>query len=260
MELLADESFHLPMRPNEICINAVKSVMTDLKTPSDSSRQFCCWIITELSSIVHAAISSKCTRINKEVLWPKLYQLQISASFAEQWCSFLTSLQVPREPIFYHHYTGIIFNNLVKESIPNIEEKTACVISLTFEEENAIYYVGSYVLKCLTQGEKDEELLHGFNHLIDTGKGTEFSSDMWIKEINQGGQTNITEEAHQVFLSIEFAIRTHLKSENLHKFNETLGKTVEMLRLLTVMCLTGISIKVGDASADMILKICFKNG
>ena len=55
--------------------------------------------------------------------------------------------------------------------------------------------VAIYVLKCLTVGEKDEELPHGFNHLIDTGKGTKFSSDMWI---NRGGLTNITEEAHQV--------------------------------------------------------------
>ena len=163
LELLADESFHLPTRPNEICINAAKSVIKDLKTPSDSLRQFCCWIITELSSIVHAAISSECTRINKEALWPKLYQLQISTSFAEQWCSYLTSLQIPTEPIFSQHYTGIIFDNLIKESIPNIEEKTACVTSLTFEEENAICYIGGYVLKCLTEGEKDQELLHGFN-------------------------------------------------------------------------------------------------
>lgn len=101
LELLADESFHLPTRPNEICTNGAKSVIIDLKTPSNSSRQFCCWIISKLSSIIQAAISPNCTHINKEVLWPKLYQLQISTTFAEQWCSYLTSIQVPAEPVFY---------------------------------------------------------------------------------------------------------------------------------------------------------------
>ena len=122
LELLADESYHLPTRPNEICTNAAKSVMTDLKLPSESSRQFCCWIISKLCNIVKAAIAPNCTRINKEGLWPKLYQLQISTAFAEQWCSYLTSIQVPAEPVFYQNYTGIIFDNLVKENIPQTEE------------------------------------------------------------------------------------------------------------------------------------------
>ena len=78
-----------------------------------------------------------------------------------------------------------------------------------------------HVTVILTEGEKDKELLHGFNYLIDTScsKGTKSSSDKWIKEINRGGLNNITEEVNQVFLSIEFAIRTHLKLENLYKFN-----------------------------------------
>ena len=122
--------------------------MADLKTP-DSSRQFCCWIISQLSSIIHAAISPNCTCINKEALWLKLYQLQISTSFADKWCSYLMSLQVPAEPVFYQHYTGIIFDNLVKQNIPNVQENDSIVSPLTFEEENDIRYVGGYVLKSL---------------------------------------------------------------------------------------------------------------
>ena len=236
MELLADESFHLPTKPNEICITAAKCVMTDLKTPSDSSREFCCWMITKLNSIIHAAILPNCTRINKEALWPKLYQFQISTGFAEKWCSYLTSLQVPTDPVFYQHYTGIIFDNLVKQNVPSTEEKDMCISPLTFEEENAILYVGGYVLKCLKEGEKDEEFLYGINHLIDTSNKTksDSGSDVWVKEINRGGLTNITEEAHQVFLAIEFSIRKHLKFENLYKFNETSRKTVKIWCLLTV--------------------------
>ena len=76
LKLLADESFHLPTKPNETCTNAAKRVMDDLKTPSESSKLFCCWVISQLISIVHAAISPNCTQVNKEALWPKLYQLQ----------------------------------------------------------------------------------------------------------------------------------------------------------------------------------------
>ena len=44
-------------------------------------------------------------------------------------------------------YTGIIFDNLKKQNIPNIEEMDASVNPLTFEKENAIHYIGGYVLK-----------------------------------------------------------------------------------------------------------------
>ena len=172
---------------------------------------------------------------------------------------------MPAEPVFYQHYTGIIFDNLVKQDIPNTEEKDASVSTLTFEEENAIRYVGGYVLKSLKEREKDEELLHGINHLIDSSNESKSGSesDMWVKEISRGGLTNITEEAHQVFLSIEFAIRTHLKTDNLYEHNETSRKTVENMLFADSdvqfsWCLTGISIEVGDEKADTILEMCIK--
>ena len=45
LELLADESFHLPTKLNEICINAAKCLMKDLQTPSSNSEAFCNWIV-----------------------------------------------------------------------------------------------------------------------------------------------------------------------------------------------------------------------
>ena len=88
---------------------------------------------------------------------------------------------------------------------------------MTFEEENAICYVGGYVLKSLKDVERNEEILYGINYLITNTRESSKSdsgSDVWIKEINGEGLTNITEEAHQVFLSIELAIRTHLRTDN----------------------------------------------
>ena len=190
LELLADESFHLPTKPNEICTNAAKRVMDDLKMPSESSKLFCCWVISQLISIVHPAISSNCTQVNKESLWPKLYQLQTTSSFTEQWCSYLTSLEVPAEPIFYQHFTGIIFDNLIKLNIPAVEKKDIDVNSLTFEEEIAIRYVGGYVLKSLKDVERNEEILHGINYLINNTRESNKSdsgSDVWIKEIIEEG-------------------------------------------------------------------------
>ena len=74
---------------------------------------------------------------------------------------------MPAEPIFYQHFTGIIFDNLIRLNIPAVEKKNTDVNSLTFEEENAIRYVG-YILKSLKDVERNEEILHGINYLINT--------------------------------------------------------------------------------------------
>ena len=89
----------------------------------------------------------------------------MSSDFEEKWTSHLTLIV---EPIFYQHYTRIIFDNLVKEKIPTRRETTVSPTQLTFQEENAIYYVGGYIIKALKEKERDEELLHGMNHLIDS--------------------------------------------------------------------------------------------
>ena len=114
---------------------------------AEESKLFCQWLVTKLSDIVEAAISESC--VNKEALWPKLYQLQVSASFEEKWNSYLMSISVPVEPIFYQHYTRIAFDNLVQQKMPNREQPTLSSSPLTFEEENAIHYVGGYVVKTL---------------------------------------------------------------------------------------------------------------
>ena len=268
MELLADESFQLPTKLNEICINVAKAVMKDLQAPSSSSEIFCNWIVTKLSEIVNKAITPNCTRINKEALWPKLFQLQCTSSFIEQWQTYLTTLQLPAEPVFYQNYTMIIFDSLVNSSIPKrVEASTSSrVNSLSFEEENAIRYMGGYVLKSLKDKQKsDDELLHGLKHLTndDPNSTSTSESEVWVKEISRGRLTHITDEAQQLFVAIEFSIRTNLNLENLYTFNDVSRKTIENLVFADsdvqfYWCLTGVAIEVGDEKADILLDMCIK--
>ena len=123
--------------------------MKDLQTPSSNSEAFCNWIVTKLREIVDKAIAPYCIRIHKEALWPKLYQLQYSLSFIEQWQIYLARLKLPPEPVFYQNYITIIFDSLVSSSIPKRTEASAgsSITSLSFEEENAIRYMSGYVIK-----------------------------------------------------------------------------------------------------------------
>ena len=55
------------------------------------------------------------------------------------------------EAIFFQHCTRILFDNLLKDDFPVHEDKQRKDLdfSLTTEEENAIRYVGGYVIASL---------------------------------------------------------------------------------------------------------------
>ena len=101
-------------------------------------------------------------------------------------------------------------------------------MSFSVEEENIICYVGGYVVATLKKHEVDDEILHGLYHLIERDSDkVKADSATWHQEINRGGLTEITQEAHQLFMGIEASTRRHLTLKNAHKMDETTCCSVE---------------------------------
>lgn len=148
--------------------------------------------------------------------------------------------------------------------MPDKEQPTLSSSPLTFEEENAIHYVGGYVVKTLRDKEADGELLHGMNHLID--KDMESTSEipqsaLWVKETSSGRLIYISQEAQQVFVAIEMSVRTHLRITNAHKLNDTSRHSIKELVFADSdvqfnWCLTGMAIEIGDERAEELLLKC----
>ena len=70
---------------------------------------------------------------------------------------------------------------------------------LTFEEENAVHF-GGYVLRILKEDPMNVNILPLVLKLINTEKdGHVGSSQEWLKSIDRGGLTDITDEAFQCF-------------------------------------------------------------
>jgi len=73
-----------------------------------------------------------------------------------KWESFLTHEDQLKEPIFYQHISDEIFERLIKETVTSPEESEVTEDYdelLTFEEENAVHYVGGYICRTLPQTE-----------------------------------------------------------------------------------------------------------
>jgi len=114
---------------------------------------------------------------------------------------------------------------LLKDEFPvhHDNQHTVSDYSLTMEEENAIRYVGGYVITSLKK-QGDEELLVGLDSFIkkDTCEAVAIpTSAAWVEEINRGGLTRITEEAHQFFVAMEGSIRSYLTLSKAHAMDNT---------------------------------------
>ena len=72
------------------------------------------------------------------------------------------SVGLAEEPLFYQHITDEVFNLLIKQNV-TIPDKESMHEEyedlLTFEEENALRYVGGYILRVLKRQMHDSDVL-----------------------------------------------------------------------------------------------------
>ena len=74
----------------------------------------------------------------------------------------LTSLSIPTLPVFFQLLTRLIFSDLVGKRISNNIVDTSVEAddcTLTTEEENAVRYVGGYIVRALKAKTKDKQIL-----------------------------------------------------------------------------------------------------
>ena len=251
----------------DICLCAAKNIAASLQTLSEQTRIFCDWLNTNLNKIVKSATKSTGC-LNRDKLWTEYYQLQISSVFTDKWKGFLLTIGAPTEDIFFQHCTRIMFDNLLKVKFfvhhAYDNQKKDSDNSFTTEEENAIRYVGGYVIFSLNKQEGDEEILTGLNHFVEKDRNeaaAATTSAAWVEEVDRGGLTRITEEVHQFFVALEGSVRSYLTLSKAHTMDDTTRSRVksEVFADSDVQfnwCLTGIILKVGEDTAEELLEMC----
>ena len=96
-----------------------------------------------ISSFVCMHVHSSGGLFNQEKLWSTFHQITLSSSFEEKWEMYLISVGLTKEPLFYQHITDEVFNLLIKQNIKIPDKECMLEEMLTFEEENAVRYVGA---------------------------------------------------------------------------------------------------------------------
>ena len=92
---------------------------------------------------------------------------------------------------------------------------------LTYEEENVVRYVGGYVLQALKKVTCCEDISNILNAMIEKTPLQEFlplNSQTWATSVDRGGLTKITEEAYQLFYTIEVVVRQFSRLKRLMRW------------------------------------------
>ena len=110
-----------------------------------------------------------------------------------------------------------ILTSLIEQnfSISGAEEILSDEV-MTYEEENAVRYVGGYIIRSIRKDcMHDKDILVELNHLCNNDDNSEPSeSEEWMCSIDRGGLIRIGDGLHQTLCCIEYRIRHHFSTAN----------------------------------------------
>ena len=270
--VLADPFFSLPTEEAELCLKGARDMMQALKQPNEAYAycvEFSRWLVTSLSAVVQSA--KRHSQLDKEKLWIKFHELTVSIAFAKKWEDFGVTLHVRTiPPLLYQHITDVLFEATIKECVSSATSQSAIggaidTAVLTYEEENAVYYIGGYVVHELKKDQCNKQMVPLLEMLTEAGSRTDNDECRhWTSSVNRGGLTMITDEAFRCFRDIELHICRYLRVENTRDMNEEFAKKVQdsVLSdddLLFDWCMA-IEFTADQEVADKCLEKIVKNG
>ena len=225
----SDSSFKLPSDTNKICLEMAHNLHSILGHPDSTVLEFAGWLISKLKHILDNSGSQH--KINREKMWTQFHHLRTDTIFRQKWEKFLQNEKMLPEPAFYQHVTDKVFKKLIKQqwlvddtsSTPEIEKR------MSYEEENALRYIGGYIVHSLTTKVKKEGNRF-LEEAIQTLKGDDSEdaeeSEEWTGSVDRGGLVYINNATHQFLSALEYSLRKYLTVSNAHSMDDNFRTTL----------------------------------
>ena len=181
---------------------------------NSSAATFIRWHYEMLQNvIVHS--QSEDSMIDQEKLWTNFHEIRTLPIFQSDWEKFLKLTNLEPDPLVYQRLSLESLTILIKQATPiQRTDTTAITVSdLTYEEANALRYIGGYIIRTLRESLKgNEDALGGLRVITnDDDDTTPAESEEWMCSIDRGGLIRITDEFYQTLCAIEYAVRRSLK-------------------------------------------------
>lgn len=212
-KIIDDDSYDQSLPAHKVVTDVAASVKKLCLCPTPAATSFCQWLVSSLVDIVtKAAKGVKKVSTFRERVWSKYHALRSSDNFRFKWHQFLRSSGLSAEPLFYQQVSLYSLSQLVAKATP---EPIACcpqeeVAALTYEEENAVRYMGGYIIRALNKvNKKNPEILLQLKDLVNDDDNAEpAESEEWVCTIDRGGLIRVTDEMYNALTAIEYVTRT----------------------------------------------------
>jgi len=200
LEVSSDDALSTGSDGTKLSRTYAESLLKQLTTPTDQDELFTEWLVQSLIKVMKSK--------DKTELWKNFYVLRSSDLFCRKWREYLESLKLNDEPLFFQHFTLSLFNQMLsdkfKDSASASETNTS---EFTYEEENAIRYMGGYVIRKIREKKNmDVSFLEDSDKVYLQSQSTD-----WINAIDRGGLIHITDSCFQLFLAVETFTRQEMK-------------------------------------------------
>ena len=209
-----------------------------LELPHDDIIEFAQWLESTLQCVIVYAQGKTC-QISRDKLWMKFHESRSTTDFRLKWEAFLTTSRLPKDPVFYQHLSLVALKKKMASltQIP-ATASSSNVSDLTFEEKNALCYIGGYILRSIKGKIKDLDI--GF--LIKSSPSEENSMEEWVCAVDRGGLIHITESFCHALYSIEMAIRRELNISRMYDKVKIREAVLDSSDVLFNWCLTSMDI------------------
>ena len=225
--LLLDDGLTIPTEAAKRTLTFTKSLV-DLLGSENHLREHAVFfrsLVDKISKVIQVK-----NTINKEKIFQDFHKLRISEQFISLWQSYLEAVGLEVDPLFYQQVSQEIFESLLTQKFKiehNEVPDNSIQDRLTDEEENAVNYVGGYVVRSVKDKTKDKDQLDVLKNL--TGDSTNFEAQKWTKTVDRGGLVHVSEEAFRFFLAVEYATRRNLRVSNVINMDENFRNKLKNL-------------------------------
>jgi len=146
--------------------------------------------------------------VDREKLWVVFHKERSEHKFCKKWKELLTHCDVPYEPVLFQHLTLLMFKAMLVFHLPLPSTTSESPTELTFEEVNAIRYMGGYIVRSFLKVIELDYLVKEAPDRFATLK----ESEDWTCSVDRGGLIHITDSFCQTLCSIERAVRQSIST------------------------------------------------
>ena len=212
--ILKDEEFCACPKKSKTLKEILERLLSQLCAVEKGTVNFSNWLYSSLKRIIDGAQSERTKKIKREKLWVSFHQIRSAQDFKEKWEEFLTSQKLNADPALYQYLSSIYLKLLIDSILPIIKDVGTIPSDLSYEEINAIRYIGGYIIQSIS---KDQSVSASTKYLIKDEASPMSSSNEWVCCVDRGGLIHITDGFCQTLSAIEYCIRCHSTTNEFDK-------------------------------------------